>query len=148
MHPQGFHLWEVVERDGVVRVGVVGELDVATADIVVDRLRALGHRGCSVVLDLSSLRFIDARGLRAVIVSVTDALAFGWELRVDRNVSDCVARVVDLTGAAAYVWPPGDATVRTSSRIRGSGGRLQRGRRPPIRRVCRPGLSESSVESS
>lgn len=142
---QRFALRQRVEGDGFVRVVVLGELDVATADILHDRLRAFGHAGRAVLLDLSAVRFIDARGLRAVISSVADAIALGCELRVDRNLSDCVARLLELTGATDYVWPPpdpgqsfgpgldclprrpaGSGTASASSCLRGSGGRPPR----------------------
>jgi len=107
------------------------------------------------VLDLSALRFIDARGLGAVISSVAEAARRGWDLQVDRNLSACLARLLELTGAADYVWPGSDAgqassapcvgygsrppvgrgTVAAYHRPRGSNGRQPRGRRPPIRRL-------------
>jgi anti-anti-sigma regulatory factor len=61
---QRFDLRQSINGDGLIRVAVVGELDVATADLLAVRLRALGEAGLAVVLDVSLLSFVDARGLR------------------------------------------------------------------------------------
>ena len=50
-----------------VDIRLDGELDLATVDLVTDALTCLrDERPELVVIDLSALRFVDARGLRAV----------------------------------------------------------------------------------
>jgi anti-anti-sigma regulatory factor len=107
--PRRFDLRQSIDGDGLIRVVVVGELDVATADLLTVRLRVLGEAGRAVLLDVSRLSFVDARGLRAVTSSVAEAAHQGWDLHVDRNCAACFERLLELTGAADYVWPPSDA---------------------------------------
>lgn len=65
-----------------VRLRVRGELDIATADMLADRLRGLRERRAAVLLDLDELAFIDASGLRVVLSAAQDARNDGWEFTV------------------------------------------------------------------
>ncbi|HKO90786.1 MAG TPA: STAS domain-containing protein [Polyangiaceae bacterium] len=65
-----------------VRLRVLGELDLATADVLANRLRALRERRGAVVLDLDDLAFIDASGLRVILSAARDARNDGWEFTV------------------------------------------------------------------
>jgi anti-sigma B factor antagonist len=78
-----------------VRLALHGELDLATADLVADRLRALRERRETVLLDLDELEFIDAAGLRVVLTAADDARRDGWELTVTRG-SAPVRRLFEL----------------------------------------------------
>lgn len=118
MEPE-FDIRLAVDSQGVVRVTVLGDLDIATRGILQDRLSRLGEAGFAAQLDLSALRFIDASGLAAVINSVADANIAGRSLNVDRHLSRSVARLLELTGVADYVWPPGrsEETVTRGSSV-------------------------------
>ena len=100
-----FRLEERFERDGTLRLMLIGELDVAVVDHLATRLRALRDEGYPVRLDLSRLQFIDSSGIQEIIREVVGARRDGWELDVDGPMTDQVARTVDLVGARAFLWP-------------------------------------------
>jgi anti-anti-sigma factor len=74
--------FEVIElrESARVRLRVRGELDLATADVLADRLRDLRDRNATVLLDLDELEFIDASGLRVILRAASDARRDGWAL--------------------------------------------------------------------
>jgi len=76
--------FEVLElrESALVRVQVRGELDLATADLVADQLRRLRERHETVVLDLDTVEFMDAAGLRVVLTAAEDARRDGWSFTV------------------------------------------------------------------
>jgi anti-anti-sigma factor len=100
-----FRLEERFERDGTLRLLLLGELDVAVIDHLATRLRALREEGYPVRLDLSHLQFIDSSGIQVIIREVVDARRSGWALDVDGPMTDQVSRTVDLVGARAFLWP-------------------------------------------
>lgn len=100
-----FQLEERFERDGSLRLMLIGELDVAVIDHLSLRLRELRKGGYPVRLDLSALQFIDSSGIQEIIREISDARRDGWELEVDGPMTDQVARTVDLVGARAFLWP-------------------------------------------
>jgi anti-anti-sigma factor len=100
-----FRLEERFERDGTLRLMLIGELDVAVIDHLSTRLRQLRNEGYPVRLDLSRLQFIDSSGIHEIIREISDARRDGWELEVDGPMTDQVARTVDLVGAREFLWP-------------------------------------------
>ena len=68
-----------------MRVELRGELDLATAGMVADRLRSLRERREPVVLDLDALQFMDATGLRVVLTAADEARRDGWAFSVTRG---------------------------------------------------------------
>jgi anti-anti-sigma factor len=100
-----FRLDERFERDGILRLMLIGELDVAVVEHLSSRLRELRKGGYPVRLDLSDLEFIDSSGIQELIREISAARRDGWELQVDGPMSDQVARTVDLVGARAFLWP-------------------------------------------
>jgi anti-anti-sigma factor len=90
-------LLEIIEvRDaGRVRVRLRGELDLAGAPTVSDRLRRLRERGEPVLLDLDELTFIDMSGLRVLLAAAEEASRDGWSLAVTRG-STQVRRLIGL----------------------------------------------------
>lgn len=100
-----FQMEEHFEDGYRLRLALVGELDVAVVRRLAERLRELRKGGYTVSLDLSRLDFIDSTGLREVITEVSEARRDGWELEVNDELTDQVARVIDLVGARAYFWP-------------------------------------------
>jgi anti-anti-sigma factor len=90
-------LLEITEvRDaGRVRVRLRGELDMAGAPTVNDRLRRLRERDEPVLLDLDELSFIDMSGLRALLAAAEEASRDGRSFTVTRG-SPQVRRLIGL----------------------------------------------------
>jgi anti-sigma B factor antagonist len=62
-----FHI-EIVNRDGGLVVRVEGELDVATAAVLDERLREVESTELGLItIDLAGVSFIDSTGLRALV---------------------------------------------------------------------------------
>jgi len=102
-----FEIQESVDDDGADRVTLVGELDIAVADGVEQRLRRLREAGSRVRLDLSQLDFIDSSGVRAIVLGLKHARQGGHELEVDRQISPTVRRMIEIMGIAPQLWPDG-----------------------------------------
>jgi anti-anti-sigma factor len=100
-----FRLEERFERDGTLRLMLIGELDLAVIDHLATRLRELRKENYPVRLDLSGLQFIDSSGIREILREIADARRDGWELEVDGPMTDQVARTVDLVGVREFLWP-------------------------------------------
>jgi anti-anti-sigma factor len=100
-----FRLDERFERDGSLRLMLIGELDVAVIDHLSTRLAALRREGYRVRLDLSGLEFIDWSGIQQIIRAVSEARRDRWTLHVDGPMTAQVAQTVDLVGVRAFLWP-------------------------------------------
>jgi anti-anti-sigma factor len=86
----------VSERNGVVSIALVGELDLATAGRLESELRRVeGARPPVLVIDLRELRFIDSTGLRLIIRAHAKAKEEGRRLAVVRGPG-AVHRVFEL----------------------------------------------------
>jgi anti-sigma B factor antagonist len=90
-------LLEIIEvrEAGKVRVRLRGELDLAGAPTVSERLQVLRKRGEPVLLDLDELAFIDMSGLRVLLAAAEEASHDGWSFAVTRG-SVQVRRVIGL----------------------------------------------------
>lgn len=104
-----FEIREAVDADGAIRLALIGELDIAVADRVEERLRQLREGGSHAVLDLSGLEFIDSSGVRAIVLGLKHSREAGHELEVDRRVSASVQRMIEIMGIGPQLWP-GDST--------------------------------------
>ncbi|HEY1518122.1 MAG TPA: STAS domain-containing protein [Solirubrobacteraceae bacterium] len=102
-----FEIYESIDSDGAVRVALIGELDIAVADAVEDRLRQLRDDGRRARIDLSQLDFIDSSGVQTVVLGLRHAKKAGHELEVDRHVSSTVERLIDMMGIGQQLWPAG-----------------------------------------
>ncbi len=89
----------------MVRLTLVGELDIAVADRVEERLRHLREDDRPVRLDLSELEFIDSSGVRAIVLGLRHARQGGHQLEVDRRISSTVARMIEIMGIGSQLWP-------------------------------------------
>lgn len=88
-----------------IRLRLVGELDMATVKSLRSLLEDHQGSGHAVVIDLSELSFIDSTGLQLLLRAQADARRDGWSMALDANVSDQVARVLELTSARAlFDW--------------------------------------------
>jgi anti-anti-sigma factor len=88
---------DIIEvRDaGRVRMRLRGELDLASAPSLSDRLRRFRERGEPVVLDLDELDFIDMSGLRVLLAASDEASRDGWSFAVTRGSAQ-VRRLLGL----------------------------------------------------
>jgi anti-sigma B factor antagonist len=83
-------------RGGVV-VELSGELDLATAPRLRDRLALLSDGEDQITLDLTRLDFIDSTGLSVLVMAYTRAQSSGGAV-VMRNPSSAVLRIFEITG--------------------------------------------------
>ncbi|MDT7649703.1 MAG: hypothetical protein QOI36_1109 [Pseudonocardiales bacterium] len=84
-------------------VRLVGELDLASVGSLTDALEALrDERPELVVIDLSELRFVDARGLSALVDIDRDLRAVGGSLVLARP-DPHVRRVLTLTAVDTQI---------------------------------------------
>jgi anti-sigma B factor antagonist len=85
------------DRDGLVHVVLVGELDLSTVAKVQEELRRVEESEPStVVIDLSKLTFLDSTGLRCIVTADERARAAGRRIVVVRG-PDPVQRVFSIT---------------------------------------------------
>jgi anti-sigma B factor antagonist len=85
------------ERDGLVRVVLVGELDLSTVAKVQEELRRVEEsQAPTVVIDLSRLTFLDSTGLRCIVTADERAREAGRRIVVVRG-PDPVQRVFSIT---------------------------------------------------
>jgi anti-sigma B factor antagonist len=106
--PAPYRAEEQIDEDGVVRLTLVGELDIAVADQLTRRVHELATARQRIRLDLSQLDFVDSTGLRAVIGAVMESERDGFELEIVPEVNGQVRRLVDLSGVADKLWPEGE----------------------------------------
>lgn len=92
-----FELRSVAEGDHE-RVVVSGELDMATAPELEERLTALHAAQRPVVVDLSNLQFMDSSGHAALIKAVRLARRDDWSFAIDRRLPRQVERLFEVTG--------------------------------------------------
>jgi anti-sigma B factor antagonist len=100
-----FRPFEVLVSTGgdAVRVAPVGEVDMATAEGLQERVDALLAKGCSrLVLDLHGVTFMDSTGVRVVLDLVRRAEQGPWKLSV-AAMPYAVRRVFELSGVLESV---------------------------------------------
>lgn len=89
---------EVVEREGSTVVTATGQLDVATAPTLHQRLEeAQLDRGSVVILDLDGIEFVDDLGLGVLLAAVKRARQSDGRLLVVAN-RPRILELFDLTG--------------------------------------------------
>ena len=66
--PEQFDI-AVEEKEGVVVVRPIGDLDIATTPLLDEILRDLASKGASAVLDLEEVEFIDSSGLQTILTA-------------------------------------------------------------------------------
>jgi anti-anti-sigma factor len=113
-----FDLRERLDGDATLRLTVLGDLDIAAADKLTERLQELRATNHPVRIDLSQLAFIDSSGVQALIVALADARSGGWQLEVAHEVSRSVSRAAEIVGIARALWPEdaGPAHATTAKR--------------------------------
>lgn len=95
---------EVARHGETVVVEASGELDLSVAKAFEDELRkALSNGTSAVVLDLAQVTFIDSTGLRALIRMAEETRHNGERLRIRRDLSPPVKRLLDLTSCGDHL---------------------------------------------
>ena len=85
------------DRDGLVHVALVGELDLSTVAKVQEELRRVeASSPATLVVDLSKLTFLDSTGLRCIVTADERARAEGRRIVIVRG-PDAVQRVFAIT---------------------------------------------------
>ncbi len=104
--PEGeFWIEEHPEEAGRIRLGLVGDLDIAGADQLQRHLQTVAQRGTPLVLDLRRLQFIDSSGLGELVRAVSDARREGRSLEIDDTLSPQVRQVIELLELQRVLWP-------------------------------------------
>jgi anti-anti-sigma factor len=80
-----------------VRLQLTGELDMASAPVLRNRLEQLCAEDQLVRLDFSGLEFMDCSGIHLLIGAVNDTREKRWAFEVDGEVSPEVERLFRLT---------------------------------------------------
>jgi anti-anti-sigma factor len=102
--PNRFQMRQSRDPDGVLRLALSGEFDLAVSDRVHERLAELRRSGAPVRLDLSRLHFIDSTGVRIVVMAIAASRRNGWQLEVEPEVMPGVRRPLELLGLSSYLW--------------------------------------------
>ncbi len=85
------------DRNGLVHLALVGELDLSTVAKVQEELRRIeASSPATVVVDLSKLTFLDSTGLRCIVTADERARQEGRRMVVVRG-PDAVQRVFTIT---------------------------------------------------
>jgi len=85
------------DRNGLVHVALVGELDLSTVAKVQEELRRVeASAPATLVVDLSKLTFLDSTGLRCIVTADERARTDGRRIVIVRG-PDAVQRVFAIT---------------------------------------------------
>ena len=85
------------DRDGLVHLALVGELDLSTVAKVQEELRRIeAGSPATLVVDLSKLSFLDSTGLRCIVTADERARQEGRRIVIVRG-PDAVQRVFAIT---------------------------------------------------
>jgi anti-anti-sigma factor len=85
------------DRDGLVHMALVGELDLSSVPKVQEELRRVeADSPPTLVLDLSKLTFLDSTGLRCIVTADERAREQGRRIVIVRG-PDAVQRVFAIT---------------------------------------------------
>ena len=85
------------DRNGLVHVALVGELDLSTVAKVQEELRRVeASSPATLVVDLSKLTFLDSTGLRCIVTADERARTDGRRIVIVRG-PDAVQRVFAIT---------------------------------------------------
>ena len=85
------------DRDGLVHMALVGELDLSSVAKVQEELRRIeADAPAKLVVDLSKLSFLDSTGLRCIVTADERAREQGRRIVIVRG-PDAVQRVFTIT---------------------------------------------------
>ena len=93
----------VLEGEGCARIVLRGELDVATAAVLSERLAAVNRTGVSeLTVDLSGLSYLDPAGVSPLVAEQQRATASGMTLRIESPTA-FVRDLLTVTGLIDYL---------------------------------------------
>jgi STAS domain len=127
-----------LDADQSLRLLLLGDVDLAVAEILSTRLAELKTAGRPVRLDLSQLAFIDSSGVQALLVALTDPGWTGWQLEV-------VQRSAPASTKQRKPWGS-PKSYRRRTQIRTGGSEQPRARPAPHERDA--GRSDSAGDVS
>ena len=106
--PHKFEIAQSEEGDAVV-LSVTGELDMNTVEVLSESVQQQLDAGAmSLLIDLSSLEFMDSSGLRLLIALTGRAREEAWALRLRAPREQAAAMVLRATGADTALPFDGD----------------------------------------
>jgi anti-anti-sigma factor len=86
-----------VSLDGEALLKLTGELDANTVPQLQDMLDAAAASGGTVILDLTQLRFIDASGIRTLVLASQESRRDGFDLQLTGS-TPAVMRALEIVG--------------------------------------------------
>jgi len=89
---------QLLTEEGFVVVSVLGEVDMASAPEFGAHLTHAAESGSAVIVDLSSVAFIDSSGLRELHHAADET-----EVVVVTGANTLVSRIIELTGLRSIV---------------------------------------------
>jgi anti-anti-sigma factor len=96
--PTPFNIERSPISDGVCRLSIIGELDIATTPQLQDAVNEARAGGAYTVdIDLADLSFIDSTGLRMFLALNQQAASEGWSLVLARP-SESLKTILQVTG--------------------------------------------------
>jgi anti-anti-sigma factor len=100
---------------GTVRAAAVGEVDLATAQVLRDALLSAlrEHRPALLTVDVSGVTFLDCTGISALVAAHAAAARAGCQLWVTGS-RPMVHRVLGLTGLLTVLVAPADRARRSA----------------------------------
>jgi len=99
---------ELTSHDTVVIIGISGELDMSSAPVLMDQVKAVvASRPAEVVVDMAKVTFLCAAGLRALIQARDMIVAAGGHV-VLRAPSRPTQQILTLTGTDCLFPRSGD----------------------------------------
>jgi anti-anti-sigma factor len=103
------HLDTTRPAPSTVRVAVAGEIDLATAPTLQDRLITVLHEQTPAVLvvDLAGVTFLDCTGIGALVAARNAAIHAGGQIRIS-HPQPIVRRLLDLVGLLGVLTAPID----------------------------------------
>jgi anti-anti-sigma factor len=112
MSPQ-LHIDTTYPSPATARAAVVGEVDLATAQVLREGLlHVLRTRPPAVLdVDLSGVTFLDCAGIGALVAIHNAAVAGGCQMRVT-GARPIVRRILDVTGLLSILTAPSDQAQR------------------------------------
>jgi anti-sigma B factor antagonist len=99
------------DRDGLVHMALMGELDLSSVAKVQEELRRIeANAPATLVVDLSKLTFLDSTGLRCIVTADERAREQGRRIVIVRG-PDAVQRVFAITRLEERLEIVDDATA-------------------------------------
>jgi anti-anti-sigma factor len=132
--------------DGAVIVAIGGDLDIASAPAVRERLLSLLRPGaCRLVIDMSAVRYADASGLAVLVSTQRRAVLLGGELRLAAPRPE-VAGALALTGLSSHLaaYP----TVRAAVAGRKPGPAVTVAPTLPVQAQAVPGADGGELQAA